>query len=128
MYLDDVRIFFRTMEEHSRHLREVLLLLEKARVSLQPSKCHLLQQKVKYLGHVVRPGRLLVNQKSIKGMAQALPPRSQTEFKSSLGMCNVYQRYINDYAHIAKPLTKHNSKKLPRGLSPLDAAQMAAVK
>jgi len=81
---------------------------------------------VEYLGHVVRPGQLLVNQTSIKSLAQALPPRNQTELKSFLGMCNVYRRFIKDYAHIAKPVTKLTSKKLPHVLPPLDAAQMAA--
>ena len=41
-------------------------------------------------------------------------------------MCNVYRRFIKVYAHIAKPLTKLTSKKLPHVLPPLDAAQMAA--
>jgi len=41
-------------------------------------------------------------------------------------MCNVYRRFIKDYAHIAKPLTKLTSKKFPHVLPPLDAAQFAA--
>jgi len=124
--LDDVIVFSRTVGDHMRHLREILLLLEKAGVSLKPSECHLFQQEVEYLGHVVRPGQLLVNQKNIKSLAQALPLRNQTELKSVLGMSNVYRRFIKDYAHIAKPLTKLTSKKLPHLLPPLDAAQMAA--
>jgi len=108
-----------------RHLREVLLLLEKAGVSLKPSKRHMFQQEVEYLGHVLRPRQLLVNHKNIKNLAQALPPRNQTEIKSFLGMCNVHRRLIMDYAHIATPLTKITSKKLPHVLPPLDAAQLA---
>jgi len=110
VYLDDVIVFSRTVDDHIRHLREVLLLLEKAGVSLRPSKCHLFQQEVEYLGHVFLPGQLLVNQNNIKSLAQALPPRNQTELKSFLGMCNVYWRFVKDYAHIAKPLTKLTSK------------------
>jgi len=126
VYLDDVIVFSRTVDDHIRHLLKVLLLLEKSCLSLKPSKCHLFQQEVEYLGHVVRPGQLLVNQKNIKSVAQALPPRNQTEIKSFLGMCNVYRRFIKDYAHIAKPLTKLNSKKLPHVLPPLDTTQLAS--
>jgi len=125
-YLDDVTFFSRTVYEHIRHLREVLLLMEKAGVSLKPSKCHLFQPQVEYLGHVVRPGQLLVNQKNIRSLAQALPPRNQTGLKSFLSMCIVYRRFIKDYAHIAKPLTKLTSTKLPHVLPPLDSAQLAA--
>jgi len=126
VYLDDVLVFSQTVDDYIRHLREVLLLLENAGLSLKPSKCHLFKQDVEYLGHVVRPGLLLVNQNNIKSLAQALPARNQTKLKSVLGMCNVYRRYIKDYAHIAKPLTKLTSKKLPHVLPPLDAAQLAA--
>jgi len=127
VYPDHVIVFSRTVGDHIRHLREVLLLLEEAGVSLKPSKCHLFQQEVEYMGHVVRPGQVLVNQKNIKSLAQALPPRNQPELKSFLGMCSVYRRFIKDNAHIAKPLTKLTSKKLPHVLPPLDAAQMAAL-
>jgi len=126
VYLDDVIVFSRTVGDHIRHLREVVLLLEKAGVSPKPSKCHLFQQEVEYLGHVVRPGQLPVIQKNIKSLAQALPRRNQTELKSFLGMCNVYRRFIKDYAHIAKPLAKLTSKKLPHVLPSLDAAQLPA--
>jgi len=124
--LDDVIVFSRTVDDHIRHLREVLLLQKKAGVSLKPSKFHLFQKEVDYLGHVVRPGQLLVNQKNIKSLAKALPPRNQTELESFPGMCNVYRPYIKDYAHIAKPLTKLTSTKLPHVLPPLDAAHLAA--
>jgi len=126
VYPEDVIVFSRTVDDHIRHLREVLLLLENAGVPLKPSKCHLFQQEVEYLGHVVRPGQLLVNQKNIKSLAQALLPRTQTELKSFLGMCNVYRRFIKDDAHIGKPRTKLTSKKLTHVLHPLDAAQLAA--
>ena len=126
VYVDVLSVFSRTAEDDARHLREVLLLLEKAGVSLKPSKCHLFQQEVEYLGHVIRPGQLLVNQKNIESLAQALPPRNLTELKSFLGMRNVYRRVIKERAHIAKPLTKLTSKKLPHVLPPLDADWMSA--
>jgi len=126
VYLDDVMVFYGTVDNHTWHPREVLFLLRTAGVSLKPSKCHLFQQEVEYLGHVVRPGQLPVNQKNIKSLAQALPPQNETELKSVLGMCNVYRRFIKDYAHIAKPLTKLTSKTLPHVLPPLDAAQLSA--
>jgi len=126
VYLNDLIVFSWTVDDHIRHLREVLLLLGNAGVSLKPSKWHLFQEEVEYLGHVVRPGQLLMNQKNMKSLAQALPSRNQTELKSFLGMYNVYRRFSKDYAHIAKPLTKLTSRNIPHVLAPLDAAQLAA--
>jgi len=89
VYLEDVTVLSRNLDERIRHLREVLLLLANAENSLKSSKCHRLQQEVEYLGPVVRSGQLLVNEKNVKTLAQALRPRKQTELKSFLGMCNV---------------------------------------
>jgi len=49
VYLDDVIVFSGTVDDHVRHLREVLLRLEKAVVSLKPSKRHLFQEEIEYL-------------------------------------------------------------------------------
>lgn len=64
VYLDDIIVFSRSPEEHIGHLGQVFKLLADAGVSLKASKCHLFTQEVEYLGHVVRPGRLSVNEKN----------------------------------------------------------------
>jgi len=46
VYLDDVIVLSRTVEEHIRHICAVLLLLGTAGVSLNPSKFHLFHEEV----------------------------------------------------------------------------------
>ena len=41
------------MEEHLDQLREVLTRLQNAGLKIKPSKCHLMQTRVQYLGHIV---------------------------------------------------------------------------
>eukprot|EP00170_Pyropia_yezoensis_P001388 contig_6141_g1392 len=53
---------------------------------------------VEYLGHVLTPGELRVNKKNIKALRHARQPKTQMELKSFLGMCNVYRRFVRDYA------------------------------
>ena len=53
VYLDDIIIYSRTVEEHLQRLKEVLERLKGAGLKLKPSKCHLLRKSVKYLGHVI---------------------------------------------------------------------------
>jgi len=55
VYIDDVLIFSRTMQEHLNHLRQVLERLRRAGLKLKPSKCHFIRQSVEYLGHVIMP-------------------------------------------------------------------------
>eukprot|EP00170_Pyropia_yezoensis_P000416 contig_2284_g417 len=95
---------------HLEHLREVLAFLSKAGVTLKAEKCHLFKADVEYLEHVLSSGELRVNEKNIKALRQARKPKTQTELKSFLGMCNVYRRFVRNYALISRPLTKLTSK------------------
>ena len=118
VYFDDLIIFSADAESHLSHLDTMLTLLGKQRVTLKAQKCHLFTHEVEYLGHVVRPGRLSVNEKSLKAIKKASFPQTQTQQRSFLGMCNVNRRFTVDFAKTAKPLNNLNSVLLPKRLSP----------
>ena len=61
VYIDDVLIFSRTIEEHIDHLHKVLERLRKVNL-----KCHFLRQSLKYLGHIITPSGLKPNPKQFK--------------------------------------------------------------
>ena len=75
VYLDDLIIFFADADSILSHLDTVLTLLGKHGVTLKAQKRHLLSNEVEYLGHVVRPGRLSVNEKNLKAIKKAIAPR-----------------------------------------------------
>jgi len=52
VYIDDILIYSRTLEEHLSHLKTVMTRLTHAGLKLKPSKCLLVQKEVNYLGHV----------------------------------------------------------------------------
>ena len=58
VYVDDVLIFSRSVEEHIQHLRAVLECMRAAKLKLKPTKCKLLREEVEYLGHVITPNGL----------------------------------------------------------------------
>jgi len=107
--LDDVFVFSRTVEEHITYLNEVSSLLSRAGASRKASKCSLSQEEVKYLGHIVGSGHIRVNEKNLVGLRLAEPPRTKKDLRSFLGMCNVYRRFVKDYAQAARPLTARTS-------------------
>jgi len=126
VYLDDLNIFSADAEAHMPHLDTVLTLLGKHGATLKAQKCHLFSNEVEYLGHVVRPGRLSVNEKNLKSIKKAVFPKTQTQLRSFLGICNVCRRFTVDFAKTAKPLNDLNSVKLPKRLSPPTPEEEAA--
>lgn len=50
VYLDDIVIFGKTIEEHNENLYKVLEALERHNLKLEPEKCNLLKTEIKYLG------------------------------------------------------------------------------
>ena len=56
VYLEDLIVIGRTFDEHLERLREVLLRLRDAGLTLQLKKCHWAKTSVRFLGHVVSDG------------------------------------------------------------------------
>ena len=56
IYMDDIIIFSKTVEDHLTQLDTVFSRLKSAGLKLKPKKCSLFRKKVQYLGHVVSDG------------------------------------------------------------------------
>ena len=113
VYLDDIVIFSNTFEEHLQHFRSVLQLLQTAGVSLRLDKCTFFTKSINYLGHVVRPGKLAAAMDTCKAVEGFPEPRTITDVRSFLGLCNVFRRFVKDFARIAAPLNAMLKKDRP---------------
>lgn len=67
VYIDDVVVFSRSLDEHFLHLIEVFNRLIQANIKLKLSKCHLFKSEIKYLGHIVNRSGVKPNYEKING-------------------------------------------------------------
>ena len=104
IYFDEFLVFSRSIDEHLRHVDEILTLLRRAGITLKLTKCSFFQPKVGYLVHVITPGKLSVATENTKSFARAHFPRNNTQLRSFLGAANVYRRFVTGYSGIARPL------------------------
>ena len=105
VYLDDILIFSNTWEEHLEHVRWALQKLRENSLFAKAKKCEWGKQEIEYLGHVIRPGQVLMDPKKIQAVVEWPVPTSVKEVQSFLGLANYYRRFIYQYSQIATPLT-----------------------
>ena len=101
VYIDDILIYSRTLEEHLCHLRLVLERIQRAGLKLKITKCAFVRQEVEYLGHVLTPDGLKTNPKLAQSVADFPVPRSVKEVRQFLGLSSYYRRFIHQSASIA---------------------------
>ena len=118
VYLDDIIIFSKSVEEHFQHVEDILTTLKSASISLKLKKCSFSTNKVKYLGHIIHPGTLEVDATHTIALKRAKHPTIYTQLRAFLGLCNVYRRFVPKYSHIAAPLNALLCKGQPVNLRP----------
>ena len=52
-YLDDILVKSNTIEEHKSFLKKIFERIRKYGLKIKENKCDFLQEKIKYLGHVI---------------------------------------------------------------------------
>ena len=104
VYIDDIIVVGKSFDDHLCNLQVVLERLRQAGLKLHPSKCHLLQHKVTYLGHVVSAQGIAPDPDKTDKLNLWPVPRSAKEVQQFLGLANYYRCFIRDFASLAKPL------------------------
>ncbi|GFT31011.1 retrovirus-related Pol polyprotein from transposon 17.6 [Trichonephila clavipes] len=106
VYLDDIIIMGRSFEEHLKNIRLLLQKLKEANLKLSPSKCHLFQREVTYLGHIVSAKGVQTDLNKISGVKDWNCPMDVHQLWSFLGLYTHYRKFVKNFSTIARPL--HN--------------------
>ena len=91
-------------KEHITRLRAVFEKLAEAGLKLKPNKCEFFKRQIICLGHIISKDEIETDPKKIKVIVNWPKPSTVTDVCSFLGFTNHYRRFINKYAHTARPL------------------------
>ena len=105
VYLDDIIVFSKSIDDHIKHLATVFKLLAENGLKLKLKKCEFCKDKIDYLGHIVSRDGVMPNPKKIQAIVNYPEPRNPKELSSFLGLASYYRRFIRAFAEKAHPLT-----------------------
>ena len=104
VYLDDVLVMGKTLEEHNENLAKVLDRLRGAGLRLKPKKCQFAQLHVEYLGHVVSADGVRTDLKKSEAVRDFPTPLCVKDVRSFVGLASYYRKFIPNFSKVAGPL------------------------
>uniref|UniRef100_A0A3B3I428 Gypsy retrotransposon integrase-like protein 1 n=1 Tax=Oryzias latipes TaxID=8090 RepID=A0A3B3I428_ORYLA len=106
VYLDDLIVFGKTLEEHEQRLLKVIDRLEETGLKLSLDKCQFCRPQVTYVGHVVSEKGISTDPAKVEAVAKWKQPTDLPSLQSFLGFCGYYRRFIKGYSIVVRPLTE----------------------
>ena len=113
VYLDDIIIHGRTLEEAEERLVKTLERLRAFGLKLDPKKCKFFQQSVKHLGHIVSKDGVHPDPEKTSALTTWPRPTTLKELKSFLGFTGYFRQYVEDYSTIMRPLNDLTAGYIP---------------
>ena len=113
VFLDDVIIFGKTIEETLSHYKEFCTRIRAANLKLKPAKCSLFQTQVSFLGHIVSERGVATDPEKVSAVQTWPTPKSRKQVRSFLGLIGYYRRFVPQCSTLAKPLTELTSPSVP---------------
>ena len=128
VYLDDIIVHSKTLEEHLQHIDEVLTRVGKANLKIKPKKVAFARSEVKYLGHLVTADGTKPDPGRVEAISKWKTPESTKELRSFVQLVNYYRQYIPNFAKTAAPLYNLMKKDTEFSMGPLEVESFNHLK
>ena len=110
VYLDDILIFGINKKEHRQLVKEVLKRLQENDLYTKTEKCSFKQSSIKYLGIIISENKVQMDEEKLSGVLKWPVPTKVKQVQAFLGFVNFYQRFIENFAKMSKPLSDLTKK------------------
>lgn len=114
VYIDDILIASKNLEEHKQHMRQVFERLREYGLKINASKCIFAQTEINFLGHRITSDGIAPTKEKVEAILNFKQPTVAYELRRFLAMLNFYHRFQPNAAlHQEKlqRLIKGNKKK-----------------
>jgi hypothetical protein len=105
VFIDDILIFSKNVEEHDEHLRMILQKLRENQLYAKLNKCEFWLKEVSFLSHIIYERGISVDPTKVKDVLSWNTPQNVLDIRSILGLVKYYRRFIEGFSMISKPMT-----------------------
>ena len=114
VYMDNILVATKDdLQFHEKCVHRMLKKLKQHDLYLKPKKCTFEQQRIKFLGVILKNGTVQMDPAKVKGIVDWPPPQNVTDIHSFLGFTGFYHYFIPNYSLIVWPLIQLTWKNTP---------------
>jgi Reverse transcriptase (RNA-dependent DNA polymerase) len=113
IFIDDILVYSKTMEEHHAHVGMVLERLQQHKLYAKQSKCEFAKHSIKFLGHFISEEGIQVDPQKVQTIIEWPILNNPHDIQSFMGLSNYYRRFISKFAHKTTPLNRLLHKNVP---------------
>lgn len=125
VFFDDIVIFCQAARRHINYERPVFRLSNETGVTLQLKKGAFSKMKIYYSGQVISSDQLEVLNHTTDTMEPLKIPKTQTELRSFLSLCNLLPRLVRYFARITSFLTARQRNEIAKELRKVNEQELS---
>ena len=128
IYLDDILVHSKTLDEHHSKLKEMFTILRKNGLFLRSDKTVVACKEVNFCGFRIKDGVKYPNPDKVKCVREISSPKSSKEAQSVFGLLNYFRTFIPNFAKKAAAITNCYKKRTHFDWPPEAETSLRALK
>ena len=105
VYLNDILIYTKTLEEHRDLVIRVFSILQKEGLVVAAHKSFFYVKEVKFLGYIINANGVEMSTRKVEAVQSWETLKNLKDVQKFLGFVNFYHQFIKNFSGVARPIT-----------------------